>query len=228
MNRRKILYVAKEYFSFSSSERNGVILLIGIILLLFLVLFLLPGFMKDQPRIDVSKFENEINSFRQSNDSLMAIKSAAVRFQDTANRFKRVKPKTIPINKIELNTADSVALESLPGIGPSFARRIIKYRELLGGFHSLNQLTEVYGVSPELAGKVNKHLNIDTLMIKKLHINTDDFKKVNASPYISFDQTKLIFKLRTRQKIMGFDQLIKNKIFSDEEIIRLRPYLSFD
>ena len=228
MNRRKIVFWTKEYFSFSTSERNGVIVLISFILILFLVFFLLPGFMKDQSRIDVSKFESEINRFEKSNDSLKALKSASNQFHDTTKRIKIFKPKPSPISKIELNSADSVALESLPGIGPAFARRIVKYRELLGGYHSLKQLTEVYGVSPELADKISGFLVIDTLKILKLHINTDDFKKVNASPYISFDQTKMICKLRNRHKIIGFDQLIENKIFSDEETIRLRHYLSFD
>lgn len=228
MNRRKILYLVKEYFSFSSSERNGVIVLMCVILLMFFVLFLLPGFVKEKPRIDVSKFENEIIRFERANDSVISQRSNANRFQDSAKHMKPIFRKVYQLKKIELNSVDSAGLDSLPGIGPVFAKRIIKYRDLLGGYYSINQLSEVYGIPPELAGKIYNYIIVDTLKIRMLLLNSADFKKVNAHPYISFDQTKMIFKLRSRQKIIVSDQLIENKIFSSEEIIKLRHYLSFE
>lgn len=228
MNWRKILYLVKEYFSISSSERNGVIVLICLIFLMCFGLFLLPGFIKEQPRIDVSKFENEIIRFERANDSIKSQKPLAYRFQDTIKHKKDYFRKTIQIKKIELNSADSIGLESLPGIGPVFAKRIIKYRNILGGYYALSQLNEVYGLSPEILSKIEKLIIIDTLKIEKLLLNNADFKKVNAHPYISFEQTKQIFKLRSKQKIIVIDQLLEYKIFSPEEINKLRPYLSFD
>ena len=228
MNRRKILFLVKEYFSFSSSERNGVVVLMCLILLLFSVLFLLPGFVKEKPRIDVSKFENEIIRFERANDSVKSQRSNANHFQDSAKHLRPIFRKVFQIKKIELNSADSAGLDSLPGIGPVFAKRIIKYRDLLGGYYSINQLSEVFGIPPELVGKIYNYIIVDTLKIRKLLLNSADFKKVNAHPYISFDQTKVIFKLRTRQKIIVSDQLLENKIFTSEEIIKLRHYLSFD
>ncbi len=228
MNRGKILYLVKEYFSFSSSERNGVVVLVCLILLLFFVLFLLPGFVKEKPRIDVSKFENEIIRFERANDSVKSQRSKTTRFQDSTKHLRPIFRKVFKIIKIELNSADSAGLDSLPGIGPVFAKRIIKYRDLLGGYYSINQLSEVYGIPPELVGKIYNFIIVDTLKIKKLLLNSADFKNVNAHPYISFDQTKVIFKLRTRQKIIVSDQLLENKIFTSEEIIKLQHYLSFD
>ena len=116
-------------------------------------------------------------------------------------------------------------LDELPGIGPVFAIRIIKYRKLLGGYYSINQLDEVYGLKPETIQKFVHHVFIDTLKIEKIAINSDDFKKINAHPYISFEQTKAIFKFRGKQKITSLTQLKNAGIFSDEEIEKIRPYL---
>ncbi len=227
MNKRKILYWSKEYFTFSSSERNGIVTLISLIVITLTAIFLLPSFIKEQPQIDVSQFENEIAKFEKECDSIAAQSPLISRFQDTTKHFKPTTAKRSQTHKLELNMADSAELASLQGIGPVFAKRIVKYRNSLGGFYSISQLGEVYGIAPETLIKITHNLIVDTLKIERLLINSADFKKVNAHPYISFDQTKQIFNLRSRQKLIVTDQLIENKIFTSEEIKKLLPYLSF-
>ena len=65
--------------------------------------------------------------------------------QDENKIYNRIKPKLPPV-VVEINTADSAELMRLNGIGASFSRRIVKYRNLLGGFISKEQLLEVYGM----------------------------------------------------------------------------------
>jgi hypothetical protein len=72
---------------------------------------------------------------------------------------------------------------------------------------------------------IQKYLTLDTSKIRKIDLNTAGFKEINAHPYISFEQTKAIFKLRSKQKIEGTSQLIEAGIFSEEEIKKIRPYL---
>ena len=74
---------------------------------------------------------------------------------------------------ININTADSAQLLPLPGIGPVFAGRIIKYRELLGGFVRSDQLYEVYGLKDETIEMIMDQIYIDTLGIKKMDINLE-------------------------------------------------------
>lgn len=128
--------------------------------------------------------------------------------------------------KIELNTADSAALISLPGIGESFARRVIKYRTLLGGYVAIEQLREVYGFTDELFDKVKTRVSADPAKIKKINLNKDDFKTVNKHPYISYELTKTIFDWRRKTEIT--ESNVKDVLNGDEALLaKLLPYLSF-
>ena len=115
---------------------------------------------------------------------------------DSAQQFKK-KSKTI-----EINSADSIALDELPGIGPAFARRIIKYRERLGGFVYPEQLIEVYGMdSVRLAGFI-KLIRVDTSSIRKMDINKATFKELLAHPYLEYEQVKAIARFRDKKGLL--------------------------
>ena len=71
---------------------------------------------------------------------------------------------------VELNAADTAILKSLPGIGSAYASRIIKYRDLLGGFYSPKQLLEVYNFPEETFENISEYLSADTLKLEKLRL----------------------------------------------------------
>lgn len=127
---------------------------------------------------------------------------------------------------VELNSTDSLALLDLKGIGPAFAKRILKYRSLLGGYTSVLQLKEVYGFTDELFEKVKPVVNVNPSLIKKLNINKDDFKTVNKHPYLSYELTKEIFNAKRKAPLT--QQGLKD-ILNDEALFnKLLPYLEFD
>jgi competence protein ComEA len=127
---------------------------------------------------------------------------------------------------IELNAADSLALLSLDGIGPSYATRILKYRKLLGGFYDPVQLKEVYGFSEELYQTVKLQINVDPNLIRKIHLNKDDFKSINKHPYLTYELTKLICNSR-QKSALGPEDL--KKLMNDEALYtKLIPYCVFD
>ncbi|MDD4644754.1 MAG: helix-hairpin-helix domain-containing protein [Bacteroidales bacterium] len=100
---------------------------------------------------------------------------------------------------IEINSADSLALLDLPGIGPSFAKRILKYRQMLGGFAYKEQLKEVYGMdSARLSGFI-RLIRVDTMKIRKLDINKATFKELLAHPYLEYEQVKAIARFRDKK-----------------------------
>ncbi len=143
-----------------------------------------------------------------------------------------VEEKTIEANKkvsekqvIELNTADSIALVGLNGIGPSFAKRILKYKNILGGFVAVEQLKEVYGFNEELFEKVKDLVTIEASLIKKIDLNKDDFKTINKHPYLSYELTKAIFDQRRKTPITAAN--LKEIINEGSVYNKLLPYLLF-
>jgi DNA uptake protein ComE-like DNA-binding protein len=87
---------------------------------------------------------------------------------------------------VELNTADSTLLLSVKGIGPSFAKRILEYRERLGGFHSVVQLKEVYGMDEEKYAVMKDFVKADSTYIRKININTAQASELKKLPYLSW------------------------------------------
>jgi DNA uptake protein ComE-like DNA-binding protein len=133
----------------------------------------------------------------------------------------RKKPKII-----ELNSADSNLLDELPGIGPSFARRIIKYREMLGGYMNAGQLKEVYGMdSARLSGFI-RQIRLDTTALRKLDINRATFKELLAHPYLEYEQVKAIAKYRDKKGFIGSPgELWAAGVLADSLLTCLLPYL---
>lgn len=131
-----------------------------------------------------------------------------------------------PAIKVELNSADSLALLTIPGIGPVFAKRIIKYRSILGGYVSVDQLKEVYGFTAETFDKTHSYFSVNADNIKKINLNTDDFKTINRHPYLGYERTKTIFNQRRIKPLTPADL---ESILNDPALYRkLLSYLVFD
>lgn len=135
----------------------------------------------------------------------------------------------IRIQSVELNSADSMLLLSVNGIGPVFASRIIKYRKLLGGFVSVNQLMEVYGFNEEKFGQVKGLITVDSSLIQKININSVDASALTKHPY--FKDKKLASLIVNYRKQHGhynsLEDLKKPALMNDEVLEKLIPYLAF-
>lgn len=95
--------------------------------------------------------------------------------------------------KVNLNRADQESLKALPGIGPVLSERIIRYRELLGGYYSVDQLLEVYGLRDEHFIKVEKHLYVESEEVKRMDLDSIRFRDLLRHPYASYHLTKELF-----------------------------------
>lgn len=95
---------------------------------------------------------------------------------------------------VELNSADTTALKMVPGIGSIFAKRIIKYRDLLGGFYSVEQLGEVYGIDEDRYEAMKSWFSVDPSVISHLFVNQLSAKKLASHPYVSYKQARIIEK----------------------------------
>lgn len=126
---------------------------------------------------------------------------------------------------LELNLADSSGLTELNGVGPVFAKRILKYRNLLGGFVSVNQLTEVFGFTPELFDKIKLQVKVDATKIEKININEADFKTINKHPYLTYELTKAIFNYKRKQNLT--EESLKTLINNEDIFNKLKNYLEY-
>ena len=137
--------------------------------------------------------------------------------------YMRAKYK--PGKFVDLNTADTTELMKIPGIGPVRARRIVEYRHKLGGYHSIAQVHEAYDLPEHLGDWV--HISVPT--VKKLHINKVSLTQLRNHPYLTFYQAKAIIDLRKREgDIHSVRQLLFLDEFTEADIARLTPYLSFE
>lgn len=135
--------------------------------------------------------------------------------------------KKIRYLTLEINSADSSAFVNSLNISPWIAKRVVNYRNILGGYSQAQQLKEVYGFDATFYNKIEKYVTVDTSLITKININTSSFKEILRHPYVSYDITKEIVNQR---KIEGpyasTTQLIELGILSESLFIKLKPYLS--
>ncbi len=127
---------------------------------------------------------------------------------------------------VDPNTADTLTLQRIPGIGRWISKGIVEQRDRLGGFHSVSQLMEVKHF-PEEALEWFK-IDSSKVAVKKININKASFRQLNRHPYISYEQAgDLTNFIRLYGKIADTEALRRTGIFTQEETERLLPYLEF-
>lgn len=132
----------------------------------------------------------------------------------------------VVVKKIELNTADTADLKELRGIGSGYAKRIIKYRERLGGFCKPEQLMEVYGFTQELYEKVAPNIVIDGDEVRKINLNTATVDQLKRHPYLDYYQAKAIVNYRNSAgRFATVNDLLKANLIYPETFEKIKPYL---
>jgi len=327
----------KDYFSFNRRERNGILLLLGIIIILILYLNLSEYFVTTQ-KIDFSGFEKEIDEFLAAQPptpsksfgytqeggkylrdgssrqfvsgpgegllfpfnpnnlseeewrqlglkdwqikAIEKYKSKAgdfhtkedfkklhviseeqyhilepyIQLPEEGNEFatnfrdgKRISQKqstdvTIKQNKswrsagslydkskIEINSADTFELKRIKGIGSVYANRIIKYRNLLGGFFKKEQLLEVYGIDASVYEPISKFIEVDASKIRKININFCSIYQLKQHPYIKWNVANAIVNYRDRhEKYAKLADIRKTDLVNDELYLKIAPYLTIE
>ncbi len=129
---------------------------------------------------------------------------------------------------VELNTADSARLRSVVGIGPKTVGAILRYRERLGGFHRVEQLAEVRGVTEANYEKILQQICCDSNEIRKIDINFASPNELERHPYLA---PRTLRRLLKRRQLKGgwksIREMIDDDIWTEEEAARLRPYVVF-
>ena len=246
----------KNFLYFSLAEKIAVLILVVIIMLSFGLNVLLSK--RSNSPISISQNDSLIVAFQRLNDGLVDKKAKPKNYEykyDTnpkgnISRHKISEPneslqnnnyseyprytkqeKFTEAGSISLNETDTTQWKMVPGIGSSFSARIVKYRDKLGGYISIDQLKEVYEVTDDVFAVIAPFIHkndIDRNNCVKLNINKLEFKEILAHPYIDFEQTKAIVNLRKRTgKISSLSQLAMLDEFKSEDIERITPYIDF-
>jgi competence protein ComEA len=143
---------------------------------------------------------------------------------ETGYVSKKAKPGVV----IELNNTDSARLTTLPGIGPSFAVRIIRYRNRLGGFYRKEQLREIYGIDSVKYDEIKNQVSVNPDEIKKININTISFEQLRIFPYLGYKQVNAVIQYRIQHGNYNSIADMKNIAILDDQILtKIEPYLNF-
>lgn len=136
----------------------------------------------------------------------------------------RYPVKLQPGQYVTLNDADTASLRKVPGIGRYYASRIVRYRNDLGGYVSVAQLSEIEGI-PEAA---LSYFRVTGGAVRKLNLNRLTLNELKHHPYINFYQARRIIDYRRlKGPLHSIDDLRLLKDFSQRDIERLRPYVEF-
>ena len=142
--------------------------------------------------------------------------------------WKKTSKQTQTIPMLDINTADSLQLIEIYGIGPVLAKRIRTFREKLGGFVSMEQLREVYGLDTTVVLVLKKRFNVATdFHPRRININTAPFDELTSHPYIKRREAQTIISYRLQHRtIDSVGQLLEIKLLDVRWVGRVRPYLT--
>jgi DNA uptake protein ComE-like DNA-binding protein len=142
-------------------------------------------------------------------------------------KYNQKKKKVPNYQIVDLNAADTAELSRSLYFPEWLAKRVIKYRDLLGGFSEFSQLNEVYGIDSNRVKKLRNYIIVDPTNLEKINLNTGEFKRILKHPYISYDITKEIVNSRKKEgEYKSTEELIDREIISESLYIKLKPYLT--
>ncbi|MES2812004.1 MAG: helix-hairpin-helix domain-containing protein [Bacteroidota bacterium] len=190
------------------------------------------------------KFANSAEEFQQVtkiSDSLLAKISPYFKFPDwvknksnsytaySKSNYKSFEKTTKKIIVQDINTATKEDLMNIFGIGDAISERIIKQREIFGGFISMEQMQDVWGLSPEVIYELNKNFKIGTVpVITKIDVNNASTKELMKLPYFRYALAREIVTYRSMNGgIKSAEDLIKIKGFPVEKVKIIALYLAF-
>lgn len=128
---------------------------------------------------------------------------------------------------VDINLADTTEFKSIKGIGSAFSKRIVKYRESLGGFISIEQLKEVYGINNELFNNIKPFIKISNKNPNLININNVDLESLKKHPYIDWNLAKTIVAYRNSHgNYKDVDDIKQIHLVTDEIYTKIAPYLT--
>ena len=197
----------------------------------------LLAFRKENKYVNSSQ---EFQNVTKVSDSLLNVMSPYFKFPDWVNNKKEYKEfkkypnqafaKNEKIVLIDINQATKEDLIKIYGIGEAISVRILKQKEVLGGFVSMEQMKDVWGLSPEVIENLNSHFKVSVLPnFKKIDINNASLKELSQFYYFKYPLAKEIVTYRSMKgNISNIEDLTKIKGFPVDKAKTIELYLAFN
>lgn len=225
----KIFFWLKTYVGFSKRESQGFVLVLPLLIVLYAIPSVYDYYLE-------KKSAAEYQEYRAMIDSLVAVGFEKVPVPLKVSQQDTIKKRTYTnrsgsntLRKLAFNEADSIVLQIVPGIGQTMAGRIVKFRDGLGGMLAKEQLLDVFGVSPEVMERVFEYFEFSPGIYKKVSINQWDASALANHPYITYGTAKVIVAYRTQHgPYREAEDLLKVKIFTEDWVEKIKPYLDFN
>jgi len=158
----------------------------------------------------------------------VSIKNNKKEYQANESQFsyqKSDKPKYV-IQTVDVNIADTSAYIALPGIGSKLSKRIIAFRQKLGGFYSVEQVGETYFLPDSTFQKIKKYLVINDSLVKKININQASVDEMKAHPYINYNMANAIYQYRQQHgEYKSVPEIKKIMVVTEDFYTKTAPYL---
>lgn len=159
-------------------------------------------------------------------------------FKEHANKYPRYNagytsksnfaglPDTRRKVVVDISLADTTELIALPGIGSKLAKRIISFREKLGGFYAVEQLKDLFGLTDSVYQILKPMLKASPGNLSKININTANEEILRAHPYLRWQLAKAIISYRKEHgAFTSIEDLLRIDIIDKAGLEKLRPYL---
>jgi competence protein ComEA len=282
--------VVKQYFTFSRSERKGMILLLAILLpVLFAPFFINRIFPEPEPSFSIKEIPADALAATEADEVLPAYNAASFftfnpntatnaqlrklgfternikslrKYQSKGGRLRKredilklyglsmehkqallpfvviddypawmqdtasAKKKYASLGIVDLNSADSATLVALRGIGPKTAKRIVDYRNKLGGFVKVEQLTELWGFDPDVLYDLKDQIMLDVSKVTLYNVNTVVQDELKQHPYFKYKLSQAIVNYRLQHgPYRQLEDLRKIVLVNDSVYQRIILYL---
>lgn len=130
---------------------------------------------------------------------------------------------------LDLNTADTVSLKKLKGVGSYFSKKIVEYRDELGGFHSKEQLLEIWNFDEEKLEGIKGDIFLTEAGLSPIRINRCTAEELQKHPYIKWNQAKALIAYRVQHGAFNeVEDIKKCHLISEELCQKIKPYLEID
>jgi competence protein ComEA len=223
----RFFYWMKSYLGFSRKESRGFLLFLPFLGIFAISPYLIQAYKGYNSNWINEKYLNKLDSLEKAGFVLERSPLPVFNPSDTIKTKSKGEVKE-NLNRMPFSEADSVVLQIIPGIGPSLAGRIIKYRENLGGYYEKSQLLDIYNLKPETIALIWEYFDFDPKVFRKIQINSLSVNELAAHPYISYAEAKVLVAFRNQHGTYSSrEDLLRIKIFKEEWVDKLSPYLEF-
>jgi len=211
----------KDYFAFNKRQRNGVIVLLTLIIGMMIYLIITDYLPPSPASVDFSSFKADMAKVKfKAPDT---VKHADIHVKDSTSTLSKHSSNTV----IEVNTADSADFTNFPLISPKVARTIVRFRNALGGYYKIEQLHEVYGMDTVAYYSLVNYVKLDASKVQRININKANEKELAHHPYIRKNLAKAIVHYRKENgHFARIHDIMKVDGIDKELYDKLSPYIS--